>query len=224
MDEWLLRLINGSGNPTLDVVFRFVSNFPKMRWVFAAPLAALLIFGTNRWRYALLLAAVAVALADMSSTAVKEVVQRERAFAVETIRHVEEYRYTATRSSFPSNHSANTMAGALVLAWHLRRKKWAAALCLLLPLAVGYSRVYLGVHFPSDVAGGFLVGGACACGVLWLHWRKPVVSFEEGREQKFSWRRLGLWVLVVGLFALTTFGAVKMVRRSRAGGLPSNSR
>ena len=49
------------------------------------------------------------------------------------------------------------MAAALLFAWHLRRRKWAAGLCLAAPLLIGYSRVYLGVHYPSDVLAGYLV-------------------------------------------------------------------
>ncbi|WP_219471476.1 phosphatase PAP2 family protein [Nonomuraea rhizosphaerae] len=61
--------------------------------------------------------------------------------------------------SFPSNHSviAAGAAGTLVLAW--RALAWAV-----LPLAVlmAFSRVFVGVHYPHDVAAGFLIGLALA--------------------------------------------------------------
>ena len=71
--------------------------------------------------------------------------------------------------SFPSGHAMINATLYLILlyyAWHhLKKPVWrflAAAVCLALPLAISYSRVYLGVHFASDVLGGFLLGSLVA--------------------------------------------------------------
>lgn len=71
--------------------------------------------------------------------------------------------------SFPSGHSLNSMSilGALglTLSRTLQRRgvRWLViALGLGLPLLVGISRPYLGVHYPSDVLAGWMVGLACA--------------------------------------------------------------
>jgi undecaprenyl-diphosphatase len=70
--------------------------------------------------------------------------------------------------SFPSAHAAN-MASLMALAGTVGG--WRVALGLLwLPLLVGLSRVYVGVHYPSDVLGGWLLGGLIGVGVGWL-WR-----------------------------------------------------
>lgn len=72
----------------------------------------------------------------------------------------------ATGYSFPSGHSMVSIAfyGALAyLLWNwlpypgLRRLT--AGLCALLVLSIGISRIYLGVHYPSDVLAGFIAGG-----------------------------------------------------------------
>ncbi len=61
--------------------------------------------------------------------------------------------------SFPSGHAASAAAGAVGLGCMLRRRRaWVWALALL----IAASRVYLGVHYPSDVAAGFLIGWAVA--------------------------------------------------------------
>lgn len=64
---------------------------------------------------------------------------------------------TETSPGLPSGHSQNTVAVYGFLAAGARRS-WTWVVAVLIALAVGLSRVYLGVHFPSDVLGGWLVG------------------------------------------------------------------
>jgi membrane-associated phospholipid phosphatase len=68
-------------------------------------------------------------------------------------------------SSMPSGHATMAFAGAVVLAAVLPRARWA-----LLGLAAGValSRVYLGVHYPSDVIAGGLLGAAIGGVGVWV--------------------------------------------------------
>ncbi|GAA3175071.1 phosphatase PAP2 family protein [Nonomuraea roseoviolacea] len=82
--------------------------------------------------------------------------------------------------SFPSNHSviAAGAAGALVLAW--RALAW-----VVLPLAavMAFSRVFVGVHYPHDVAAGYLIGVTLAplCTLLLVGAVTPMVRLARSR-------------------------------------------
>lgn len=74
----------------------------------------------------------------------------------------------ALHYSFPSGHSTGSMAIALTLAYVLVRERiaprWSLALAPLFAVLVGLSRIYLDVHWATDVIGGWAVGLALASG------------------------------------------------------------
>jgi undecaprenyl-diphosphatase len=77
--------------------------------------------------------------------------------------------------SFPSGHSMNSFVVYAMLAYFFvlilprrRQRVLAVAGLSVLVLAIGFSRAYLGVHWPSDVVGGYLMGAAwVTCCILW---------------------------------------------------------
>jgi undecaprenyl-diphosphatase len=77
-----------------------------------------------------------------------------------------------TDPSFPSGHAAGSMAVAVTLG---RRSKAALPL-LLAAIGVAWSRVVLGVHFPSDVVAGATLGAAIAWGIDW-RWNQSRTTF-----------------------------------------------
>ena len=72
-------------------------------------------------------------------------------------------------ASFPSGHSMNSAVVYLTLAVLVARsaqdravRRYLISVAIALTLAVGFSRVYLGVHWPTDVVAGWTVGGVWA--------------------------------------------------------------
>lgn len=71
--------------------------------------------------------------------------------------------------SFPSGHTCASFACALILYRMLPGKK--GIIFLILAFLIGLSRLYVGVHYPTDVLGGALVGILSSVMVLWLYRR-----------------------------------------------------
>lgn len=66
--------------------------------------------------------------------------------------------------SFPSGHSSSSFAAATAIFLGLEKKdkKTIGSLCLTLAALIAFSRLYVGVHYPSDIIGGSLNGIVCA--------------------------------------------------------------
>jgi undecaprenyl-diphosphatase len=107
--------------------------------------------------------------ADSASFGVKDLVDRTRPFVAHPEIHP---LYVVHSTSFPAGHAATSFAGATLLSYVAPR---AAPLFVALAAAIGISRVYDGVHYPTDVLGGAAIGaivGAAAVALLALARRR----------------------------------------------------
>ena len=87
-------------------------------------------------------------------------------------------------SSFPSGHSGNSMAvflGIALIAVPERMRRRAAAAAVGLAILVGLTRPFLGVHWPSDVIGGWALGAALALTAASFA-NEPGRAFSDGEK------------------------------------------
>ena len=68
--------------------------------------------------------------------------------------------------SFPSGHTAASFASVTAL-WLAGKKQWAMA-ALPVGVLIAFSRMYLCVHYPTDILGGAILGAACGWAGAWL--------------------------------------------------------
>ena len=135
-------------------------------WPFVTAMCLLLlIYPKTRYAYGIPVSAVAI-LTQIVEKTIKHIVQRERPDV--SLHLIEQGGY-----SFPSGHSITSMAVylllfILILAYMKKGGAKNALLVATLVLAffVGMTRIYLGVHFPSDVLAGWSLAWVCICVVL----------------------------------------------------------
>ncbi len=123
----------------------------------------------RRWREALFVAAAVLAelVSFLITTAL---IHRPRPGTVEL-------DHSPPTSSFPSGHTAAALAlyGALALLLYLHTRKRYVWALLLMPVAVGFARLYRGMHHPSDVLAGLLLG-ALALAAAWYALLAPAAG------------------------------------------------
>ncbi|TLF43965.1 phosphatase PAP2 family protein [Maribacter aurantiacus] len=145
-------------NPSLTTFFKFVTDIGDV----TGYLIVLILFVLLSWRIIkswkyVLQSVVVLVLATLSNMALKRFVDRARPGI--------EHLVTVKTLSYPSGHAMGAMAffGFLIYLISKLRinrifKYSLMVLVALLILSIGISRIYLGVHYPSDVAGGFIAG------------------------------------------------------------------
>ena len=155
IDQTLFRFINQTlSNPVFDIFMPFITN----QNVFGIPIAiaalAGLIFGDKRTKFIMLGSILAVGLGDQISSGVMKPFFGQYRPCKELSDLVLRIN-CGGRLSFPSGHATGTMILALWFGYHY--KKWLPYF-LTFALIISFSRVYVGVHWTSDVLGGMLLG------------------------------------------------------------------
>ena len=172
-------------NPAMRNFMRYVSLLGD--WPLHAAAGLMLLGfawrrGSQEWTRIFLAMLLAMLLAGVVGTAIKRTVPRARPSVHTDIRWGGPH-FSSKYHSFPSGHVGASTAffGVLLIA---RRRIGLA--CLAIPILIGFSRMYIGAHYVSDVVCASMLGMICALVMAHFVFRK---SATAGQKSKARWRR-----------------------------------
>lgn len=155
-DSAVLLWVNERANPSYDAFFVAVTELGGVIVVSAVTLFLFVYFLAKKRYSRAILVALGIGGAAAMGHIVKAIIERSRP-------DLWDWLVVETNFSFPSGHAIGCSALALCIVVLLWRTKWrtvAIAGAIVYVLMVSLSRLYVGVHYPSDILGGWLLSGA----------------------------------------------------------------
>ncbi|MGD0582898.1 MAG: phosphatase PAP2 family protein [Bacteroidales bacterium] len=159
IDHQLFLFLNSFHSPFWDMVMTIISYPPTWIPLYIAILIFLVIKYKRRMIVLVIVIALLITASDQLSDVIKNSVKRPRPCYEKTLEgkvHTVNGR-CGGMYGFVSSHASNSFAVAL-LSLLMFRRRWFSISIVAWALAVGYSRIYLGVHYPGDVLFGSLFG------------------------------------------------------------------
>lgn len=170
LDQNLLLFLNSHNSPFWDQVMYNISGTVIWIPLYLAILVALGIKYKRKFLVLILMIIIAITLSDQGSVFFKNSVPRLRPChepALEGLVHLVKGRCGGS-FGFVSSHASNSFMVA-ILTLLLIRRRWFTYGIIFWAMMVGYSRIYLGAHYPGDVICGSMLGALIGWGVYKLY-------------------------------------------------------
>jgi len=178
-DTVVTLFLNGVNAPWLDSVMYWISN----RFIWIPLYLFVAIITIIKWQkksiLLIFLLALTITISDQSCNLLKKSTKRQRpSYNIELVHKIHLVEkpdgelYRGGPFGFPSAHAANAMVFALFVFFYAgNRKTWVLFAIFFWAALLGYSRIYLGVHYWLDVECGYLLG-AVAFGAVFGGYKK----------------------------------------------------
>jgi len=180
IDRSLFFFINQTcSTKLLNIFMTFITN--QNNWVLPLIFLTFILMtkAGKRGRITLGILIICISMTDfISAQLIKPWIGRIRP-SHEILDQINLLVYKGGKWSFPSNHAANTIAVTVIIGYFYQKYK---TILILLTILIGISRVYVGVHYPFDVIGGFLVGYIFAWVTITLWVLLKMRELKRGRS------------------------------------------
>lgn len=162
LDKELFMFLNGLGSENFDGLWLIIT-----KQIYWTPLFIFIFYllqkkiGWKNLGYFVLFTSVLILVCDQSANFFKNYFHRLRPCNDEEIKSLIRIVKSSQSYSFFSAHAANSMATTVFIFFVLKKEYKHIYLLFLFPLIFAYSRIYLGLHFPTDILSGYIFGGTC---------------------------------------------------------------
>ncbi len=166
IDTSFFLFLNQFHSGGADVFFYYVSH--RFFWIplYLAVLGGIIYKYKKKAVPILFFLVLAIFVTDQSCNLLKNTVQRlrpshntELVDQIHLIDYPDGKLYRGGKFGFPSSHAANSIVFAFFVIFFLSAKrKWIIIAAICWAGLIGYSRIYLGVHYPGDLLGGYIIG------------------------------------------------------------------
>ncbi|MEE8340747.1 MAG: phosphatase PAP2 family protein [Candidatus Neomarinimicrobiota bacterium] len=179
IDHALFHFINGTiANPILNWVMPIITNENNIAIPLVLIWVWLLLFQGKRGKITAILLLITLILTDViAAQVIKPWIGRIRPSRA-MVDNINLLVSRGGKYGFVSNHAANTMAAATIIGYFYNKWK---SIVIIISLIVGFSRIYVGVHYPYDVIGGWLFGYIIAWGILSIWVILKIREIKRGR-------------------------------------------
>lgn len=180
LDKELFLFLNGLGSESYDEFWKIITK--QLNW---APFILAVFYliqrkiGWKNFGIVILLLAVLIAFTDQITNLFKYSFERLRPCNDTDVNGIARIVIHRDSFSFFSGHASNSMATTTFIFLLLRKHYKFTFLLFLFPLIFAFSRIYLGLHFPSDILVGYLFGATFGFGFYRLY---------ALLERKYNWQ------------------------------------
>jgi membrane-associated phospholipid phosphatase len=173
-DEMILRSIHANASPALDSFFPVYTEIGGVIFVAAITMIIVGYLWFSGRRYKSLLLFFAVGGAALANYTVKFLFERARP-------DLWTHLVDETSFSFPSGHAMGSSAfafGIVAILWNTKWRWPAMFIAAMYVISIGFSRLYLGVHYPTDILAGWLLS------LVWVAFIASFIYIRMHRKDK----------------------------------------
>lgn len=198
-DIRVINLLQTFHTPSLNRIMLFITYLGNWQVILAGVIGLSIIFALNKnWRYFLVLI-LSISLGQLFVWIIKNIIQRPRPLFVNIL---------AQKSyGFPSSHAFISLSFYGLLVYFLFRaleskiiKSFFLVVGFIIVMGIGFSRIYFGVHWPSDVLAGFYFGAAWLTG--WITFLEIKRKFNKIKPAKPCLSKSIILIISISIFLI----------------------